>query len=143
MGMPKISVEAAQRIVDTLNAWPPNRPLGWEPLRARLRQLRRGKPVWSRQALAGNEAIAAAFALQKAARRAKVHVSRPNDHRTKSWYAGQLAKARDNLERLSAKIQALELRHAELVYGVSLLPGGSALLVGPLPAGPTISSRRR
>jgi hypothetical protein len=130
MGMKKISAESEKSIVRVLRQWPKEKRPTWEGLRDAL--VAEGMPrqdVWSRQALSENEAIYAAYLIAKRGPDSAAPLSAATGDIEASAKIAELEAA---LREADLKYNRLLVRHTELVYNASLLPGGSQLF-DPLP----------
>lgn len=130
MGMKKISAESEKSIVHVLRHWPKRERLTWENLRVAL--MAEGispQEVWSRQALSENEGIYAAYLIAKQ----RHSLAAPFSPGTGEIEASaKIVELECALLEAELKYERLLVRHTELVYNASLLPGGSQLL-DPLP----------
>jgi hypothetical protein len=131
MGMPKIDKRSETFVVAILRSWPRQQRVTWEELRKKIAQVSRGKtPEWSRQALSKNEAIYLAYAEASSQQKA---IAQPAQGRTLRWYAERLAIVTKELQQTKQRHELLQVRHTQLIYNASLLPGGTQLLSAPLP----------
>lgn len=126
--MKKMREAETKAIVRLLETW--NRPtLTWNLLKLQISEsILNGEPSWSRQSLQADDLIKAAWDD------AKVRCA----ERDEAAVAGSVGpeKLRDLQSRLAAlqsRYDALLLRHRQLAYNASLLPGGTRLLLDPLP----------
>lgn len=132
MGMPKIDKRSEAFVVAILRSWPRQQRVTWEELRKKIAQVSRGKtPEWSRQALSKNEAIYLAYA--EAGNQQKEAITQPAQGRTLRWYAERLNIVTKELQQAKQQYELLQVRHTQLIYNASLLPGGTQLLSAPLP----------
>lgn len=129
MGMRKISKRAERAIVEILTGWPAKKRLTWEALRVQIGKKLKSTDVWTRQSLSANGAIRSAF---DAAKSPDAALSGAPKH-SRSWYAKRVAELERTVDDLAAKLDTLRLRHMQLTYNASLLPGGTRLLADPLP----------
>lgn len=133
MGTPKISDKNAEIAVKILKTWSAKDPLTWEAFRLRLgpKLPRSIKRAWSRQALSSHEKISTAFT------EAKIRIaesSKPTTaRRSQSYYVKRVQNLELQLEDALKKLKNLKLRHTQLAYNASLLPGGTRLLLDSLP----------
>lgn len=126
--MRKMTNEDVDRIVDILRTWK-RAPLSWEHLMDQISvMLLAGGKSWSRQSLHSNESIYVAW---QAARR------RLSRRRARADTTGDFPSAIQELEaalfELQTKYDNLAIRHRQLIYNASMLPGGTRLLIDPLP----------
>lgn len=132
MGMKKINTEDELAIVKLLQRWPASKRLSWEVLRTAIIE-RDGEEVantWSRQALSANKNVHKAF--QAAKRRVATPETMPGKSASGPG-SEEINAISSELAELQVRYDALLLRHAQLVYNVSLLEGGTHLLDAPMP----------
>jgi hypothetical protein len=127
--MRKMESKDVEGIVELLRRWK-HRPLRWDRLQDQISGtlLNGGKP-WSRQSLQANERINVAWSAAK--RRLADRESRPYES------GGSDPSAIERLETALAELQTryenLAIRHRQLLYNAAMLPGGTRLLLDPLP----------
>lgn len=126
--MRKIRESERQAIVKLLEAW--NRPpLTWNRVKLQIsKSVLDGETSWSRQSLQGDESIKAAWDAAKDRCDGTGQVADGG-----SEGATKLRDLEGKLAALQLKYDALLLRHRKLAYNASLLPGGTRLLLDPLP----------
>lgn len=115
-------------IVDILNSWK-RPPLRWTEVQSLISTtVLDGQESWSRQSLQDNEEINIAW-LNARARLSGGHRRAAPAEVEPSSYEKLVA----DYAALEAKYQNLALRHRQLLYNASMLPGGTRLLLDPLP----------
>jgi hypothetical protein len=133
MGTLKISQREAREIVNILVNWPTTCRLTWEILRSKISQRRKrsAAPIWSRQSLSAHEDISLAFSSAKA----KIATGNVANSPTGSlaWYSLRVKDLEHELDTMRRKMEVVQLRHTQLLYNATLLPGGAKLLIDPLP----------
>lgn len=117
-------------IVNILHGWK-SRHLNWNILRQQIStELLDGEPSWSRQSLQANEAIRIAWSNTKL-RRSTTRKKTASSSSLDPNYI--LEKIQAELQDLKTQYDNLALRHRQVVFNASLLPGGMRLLIDPLP----------
>ncbi len=128
--MRKMTQKDIAGIVDLLRKWK-RPPLRWERLQEQIStKLLDGETSWSRQSLQASESINTAW--QAAKQRLSANGTRTHDaaNENETSATEQLQAA---LSELQTKYDNLALRHRQLIYNASMLPGGTRLLLDPLP----------
>jgi hypothetical protein len=126
-------------VVELLHTWR-HSALTWEGVQSKISSdLLEGRPAWSRQSLHANKAIKQAWDAANArlsALSAKSRISCSTDP-TKA------EALQSELDELQAKYEALLIRHRQVIYNASFLPGGTSLLFDPLPDNTPLPQGRR
>lgn len=106
-------------------------PLSWKHLRQEVsRVVLSNQTCWSRQALQANESINSAWLT------ARKRIALKGRRREGGGDSGRRETSQElesALEELQRKYDKLALRHRQLIYNASMLPGGTRLLLDPLP----------
>lgn len=127
--MRKIGEQDEKAIVAMLRKWKRS-PLRWELVRERISaELLDGEKSWSRKSLQANESINAAWGiangrLTDGGRRARV---------PESDEPSEIERLQAELAELNIKYDKLLIRHRQVIHNAALLPGGTRLLLDPLP----------
>ena len=127
--MRKMTTGDIDGIVDLLKKWK-RLPLYWDGLRQQISvTLLAGEKSWSRQSLQSNESIKVAWLTAKrrlVSRGAKQQSVNSDESTT-------VVELESALTALQIKYDNLAMRHRQLIYNASMLPGGTRLLLDPLP----------
>lgn len=117
-------------VVAALRSWK-SRHLSWNELRQHIcTEWLNGDPAWSRQSLQANEAIRIAWINAKK----RLEAGTQNVERASSCDNESLVgKLQIELHELQTRYDNLALRHRQVIFNASLLPGGTRLLIDPLP----------
>jgi len=127
--MRKIGERDEKAIVAMLRKWKRS-PLRWELVRERISaELLDGEKSWSRKSLQANESINAAWGIANgrltgSGRCARVH---------ESDEPSEIERLQAELVELNIKYDKLLIRHRQVIHNAALLPGGTRLLLDPLP----------
>lgn len=133
--MRRITVDDEQLIIRTI-AECSARTCSWENVREQLAKAVGGiEKVWSRQALKAHPKIYSAYLAKVQSRRGPVAADPPQPGEVPPADNGLETAEETELQALQRKYDELALRHRQLAYNASLLPGGLNLLIDPLPAG--------
>jgi len=128
--MRKMSADDTTAVVRILRAWRQRR-LTWERLRTQVSvEILDGAETWSRQSLQAHESIRIAWA---AAKRRLTNKDRSTPTGSEDASLAALEKLQGEYQELQTKYDRLALRHRQLAYNASMLPGGTRLLIDPLP----------
>ena len=127
--MRKMTTKDVACITDLLRKWK-RPPLRWERLQEEISaKLLDGDTSWSRQSLQANESIKTAWQTAKQRLSAnEIRTRNANENETSAITQLEVA-----LSELQTKYDNLALRHRQLIYNASMLPGGTRLLLDPLP----------
>ena len=127
--MRKMTKEDAEGVVDLLRKWK-QFPLRWQRLQEQISlTMLRGEKSWSRQSLQASESVNIAWlaAKRRQAGRAGLPHTVDEDDPT------AVERLEAALSELQTKYDNLAIRHRQLIYNAALLPGGTRLLLDPLP----------
>lgn len=136
--MRKMTEDDVAQVVRLLKQWKRG-PLFWDALRRRISEvIMGGGEAWSRQSLQKNDDINKEWLATRkrlASRRAQPGSAAADD--VAGNEAGQepseVERLQQALDKLQAKYDDLAIRHRQLVHNASMLPGGTRLLLDPLP----------
>lgn len=127
--MRKMESKDVEGIVELLRRWK-YRPLRWDRLQDQISgTLLNGDKPWSRQSLQANERIKVAWSAAK--RRLAGREGRAYD--TGNTDASAIESLEIALAELQTRYENLAIRHRQLMYNAAMLPGGTRLLLDPLP----------
>lgn len=142
--MRKMTREDVEGVVELLRKW--QRPtLRWQGLQKQISlTLLHSERSWSRQSLQASESINIAWlaAKRRLANRGK------RAHAADEDEPAAIERLEAALSELQTKYDNLSIRHRQLIYNAALLPGGTRLLLDPLPdntpvqSGPKTSRRK-
>lgn len=136
--MRKMTEADVKHIVQLLKKWK-RRPLFWSDVQQQISiDLLAGEKAWSRQSLVGNDDINKAWTKAHARFVAPDSADGSRDHDPEESEVERLQAAFDELK---SKYDKLLVKHRQLAYNASMLPGGTKLLLDPLPDN-TPSQRR-
>lgn len=137
--MKKMSEAEVRFVVMLLRTWH-HGPLRWESVRSRISsEFFDGGPAWTRQSLQANARISAAWDA------AKLRLSGRATDSTLEGDGGsaKIKELQVELDDLRERYDALFIRHRTLAYNASFLPGGTNLLLDPLPDNTPVESKSR
>jgi hypothetical protein len=124
-----MEIKDVEGIVELLRRWK-HRPLRWDRLQEKISViLLNGDKPWSRQSLQANERIKVAWSAAK--RRLAGREGRAYD--TENTDASAIERLEIALAELQTRYENLAIRHRQLMYNAAMLPGGTRLLLDPLP----------
>lgn len=127
--MRKMESNDVDDIVELLRKWK-HRPLRWDRLREQVSgTLLNGDKPWSRQSLQANERIKIAWL---AAKRRLAGRERPA-YDADGTDPSAVERLEIALAELQTRYENLAVRHRQLIYNAAMLPGGTRLLLDPLP----------
>ena len=129
IGMKKMTAAQVKLVVMMLRTWR-RRPITWNLVRERIStEIFKGATPWTRQSLQANDRI------KKAWDEAKARLSAEAATTISEGVAGpsQFEELQAELDDLQDRYDALLIRHRQLAYNASFLPGGANLLIDPLP----------
>ncbi len=132
--MRRISIKDETLISDVIRQWP-RQKFTWEKIREEIAS-RLGvdiSQVWTRQAFGANETIGAAYENVVIQRRQKAEVSSATPAAGGNELEIKLLTSQAALAELQIKYNNLAMRHRQLLYNAAVLPGGTRLLIDPLP----------
>ncbi|MBI3346925.1 MAG: hypothetical protein HY020_06905 [Burkholderiales bacterium] len=127
--MKKMTAAHVKWVVMLLRTWR-HRPLRWNLVQERIAaEFFEGATPWTRQSLQANERI------KKAWDEAKKRLSGASASVTSGGDAdpSRATELQAELDDLQERYDALIIRHRQLAYNASFLPGGANLLIDPLP----------
>ena len=134
MGMKKLTEANIDDAVRVIENWPINKPFTWEAIRAEIarRHFVALEDIWTRQTLSFHGDISEAYTKTKDRLREAIPLQEPTPATTAKAIE-TIASVNKELAELRWVHNNLLLRHNELCYQVSLLPGGLQLLDIPIP----------